>query len=474
MIDKLILQDLTELLERHELAVYLGPDLPEALGGVPGWPDLAIRLAERGGFTASDWPMAAARYDQLSGRRNLIDWLDGQINGRPPGPFYSALAKLPISKYISTTYDELLQSSLQAAGREPNIVIEDGDLTSLKNHRPTVVKLFGEVSAGRREALLLTSGDLRELTQRRAAILAQEVQPVFTRTSLLILGQDPRAKFFRDIYHQYAEQAGPLKRRSFAVWSGLERWEIDDWKTDEVAVLDIDPIELIDALLNTEGKATMSSPIISSTVTTKLGGGSTPFQNQNQVMSNYENAVFVSYAWGGESEFIVDELEQAFRERGIRIVRDKKDLDYKGSIKAFEQRIGKGQCIVLVISDKYLRSEHCMYELVEVEKNQNLRDRIFPIVLTEAQIYKALNRLNYIKYWEEQIEQLDQAIKGVKVMSNLSGFTADLDKYARIRASFDHLTDLLSDMNALTPEMHTVNGFSTLIDAVVGVIENKK
>ena len=77
-------------------------------------------------------------------------------------------------------------------------------------------------------------------------------------------------------------------------------------------------------------------------------------------MNNYEKAVFVSYAWGGESERIVDELERAFAEHGIRIIRDKKDLGYKGSIEAFEQRIGHGQCVVLVISDKYLRSEHCM------------------------------------------------------------------------------------------------------------------
>ena len=42
----------------------------------------------------------------------------------------------------------------------------------------------------------------------------------------------------------------------------------------------------------------------------------------------------------------------------------------------FEQRIGQGQCIILVISDKYLRSEHCMFELVEVDKNRDLRERI--------------------------------------------------------------------------------------------------
>ena len=177
---------------------------------------------------------------------------------------------------------------------------------------------------------------------------------------------------------------------------------------------------------------------------------------------------------GGESERAVDELERAFAERGIRIVRDKKDLDYKGSIEAFEQRIGQGQCIVLVISDKYLRSEHCMYELLEVDKNLDLRERIFPIVLADARIYKAKDRLIYIRHWDEQIEQLNQAIKQVNVMTNLAGITTDLDKYARIRANFDHLTDLLSDMNALTPEMHAANGFSTLISSVERAMAGKQ
>lgn len=189
-------------------------------------------------------------------------------------------------------------------------------------------------------------------------------------------------------------------------------------------------------------------------------------QNHRQTAGDYENAVFISYAWGGESEQTVDELEQAFAKHGIRIVRDKKDLGYKGSIEMFERRIGQGQCIVLVISDKYLRSEHCMHELVEVDTNRSLRERIFPIVLADARIYKAMDRLTYIKYWDEQIEKLNQSIKEVGILTNLAGITADLDKYARIRSNFDHLIDLLRDMNALTPEIHTANGFSTLISAV--------
>jgi nucleoside phosphorylase/DNA-binding winged helix-turn-helix (wHTH) protein len=187
----------------------------------------------------------------------------------------------------------------------------------------------------------------------------------------------------------------------------------------------------------------------------------------------YEKAVFVSYAWGGESERIVDELEQSFSNRGIGIVRDKKSLKYKGSIEEFEQQISQGQCIILVISDKYLRSEHCMYELVKIDENQEFRKRVFPIVLDDAHIYKTIDRLEYIRYWDERIAQLNQALKQVPIITNLAGTTVDIDKFALIRAEFARLVNLLGDMNALTPKIHVANSFSTLIDTVEAVLTGK-
>lgn len=179
-----------------------------------------------------------------------------------------------------------------------------------------------------------------------------------------------------------------------------------------------------------------------------------------------KSAIFISYAWGGESERTVNELELAFAERGLSTVRDKKDLSYKDSIREFEQRLGQGQCIILVISDRYLRSEHCMYELVEIAKHKEFRKRIFPIVLEDARIYKPLDRLEYIKHWDKEIDQLDTAIKGMDKLTDLSGFTADLDKYVYIRAQFADLIHLLSDMNSLTPDMLAKDGFAALIRAI--------
>jgi len=46
-------------------------------------------------------------------------------------------------------------------------------------------------------------------------------------------------------------------------------------------------------------------------------------------MQDYEQAVFISYAWGGESEEIVNQLDEALQKRGVKITRDKQDLDIR-------------------------------------------------------------------------------------------------------------------------------------------------
>lgn len=182
-------------------------------------------------------------------------------------------------------------------------------------------------------------------------------------------------------------------------------------------------------------------------------------------MGNYENAVFISYAWGGEREEIVNQIDQALQQRGLKIIRDKRELDYKGSIKAFMERIGQGNCVIVVISDKYLRSPNCMFELVEIAENRQFNDRIFPVVLADADIYDPLKRLGYVKYWEDKRNALAKAMQKVDP-ANLQGIRDEMDMYHRIRNEISGLASLLKDMNTLTPEMHQDSNFSELYESI--------
>ncbi len=182
-------------------------------------------------------------------------------------------------------------------------------------------------------------------------------------------------------------------------------------------------------------------------------------------MGNYENEVFISYAWGGEHEEMVNQIDQSLQKRGLKITRDKRDLGYKGSIKEFMERIGQGLCIIVVVSDKYLRSPNCMFELVEIAENKQFHDRIFPIVLSDATIYDPVKRIEYVKYWEAKRAELAEAIKSVDP-AHLQGLREDIDNYDRFRDQISGLTSMLKDMNALTPEMHRDSDFEALYTAI--------
>ncbi len=107
-----------------------------------------------------------------------------------------------------------------------------------------------------------------------------------------------------------------------------------------------------------------------------------------------------------------------------------------------------------------------MFELVQIARHGEFYDRIFPIVLDDAKIYKAIHRVRYIKHWEDQIRELEEALKDVGA-ANLPGLHKDIDLYTKIRHTIDGLTDTLRDMNALTAEMHRETEFAELIEAVV-------
>ena len=190
--------------------------------------------------------------------------------------------------------------------------------------------------------------------------------------------------------------------------------------------------------------------------------------------TNSSPEIFISYTWGGDSEIIVNQVDEAFQGRNILIVRDKRDLGFKVNIREFMKRIGQGKAIIVIISDKYLKSDNCMFELTQIAKNGDLYDRIFPIVLADANIYEPIQQINYIIYWEQKIEELNVAMNTLRDVSNLKGPRDALDRYTDYRAMIGDLLDILKRMNTLTPEIHQNSNFETLFQAVIQKVEESR
>ena len=175
--------------------------------------------------------------------------------------------------------------------------------------------------------------------------------------------------------------------------------------------------------------------------------------------------VFISYAWGGESEEVVEEIDRAFQAKNINIMRDNKDIEYKMNIKEFMQKLGRAKCILLIISDRYLKSRFCMNELMEIEDRGDFIQRIFPIVLRNVNIYEAAGRLQYIRFWEQEKDILDRKLRE-GTLQHKQSITQALELYAKISERFDGLIERIVHLNTLTTDVHRESNFETLIQAV--------
>jgi internalin A len=158
---------------------------------------------------------------------------------------------------------------------------------------------------------------------------------------------------------------------------------------------------------------------------------------------------FVSYAWG-QNEFFVDCLCDAAKTHKIDILRDRNEIGMGDSIPNFMNRLRDGERVFVVLSDKYLRSPNCMYELAEIwdrskKDPKNFLPRICLWTMPDAKIWTPAERALYAVHWREEYNKLNDFVQ-------------------------DHGEDILgpTDRKAL----HNMRGFSTDVGEILATLAN--
>lgn len=137
--------------------------------------------------------------------------------------------------------------------------------------------------------------------------------------------------------------------------------------------------------------------------------------------------LFLSYNY--HDTIYADIIEQQIRlntNDEIFISNYTSDVKYKDSFRKFMDSIDEHGFVLCIVSDYYLKSKACMYEVGEVIKNHNYRKRILFIVLSRddyklfvkkesaksaPDIYNVHGRAKYVKYWQGEFEKLKKEIK---------------------------------------------------------------
>lgn len=104
-------------------------------------------------------------------------------------------------------------------------------------------------------------------------------------------------------------------------------------------------------------------------------------------------------------------------------------VPYKGSFKVFMNSIQEHNFVLCIVSDNYLKSQACMYEVGEVIKDRHFDEKLLFVVIGEnddkyysddvdnfapAKIYgNEKNRLKYLLYWKNEYEDLKKELEKI-------------------------------------------------------------
>ncbi len=154
--------------------------------------------------------------------------------------------------------------------------------------------------------------------------------------------------------------------------------------------------------------------------------------------------IFLSYNWhDGETADRIDRHLSGLQ--GVTVKRDVRDIGPWKSIREFMEGIRQQDYAVLIVSDSYLKSKNCMFEVTEMMKEREYADKIFPAVV-ETGIYDPLVRAGYISYWQQECGKLEAAVKGL-APANAVELAADLKRYKNIASSVGEFLSIVADRN---------------------------
>jgi internalin A len=186
-----------------------------------------------------------------------------------------------------------------------------------------------------------------------------------------------------------------------------------------------------------------------------------------------QDEVYISFAWKQErAEPLVDTLIDSLGGYGIRVLRDSDQLQPGDRISAFMKRLSAGRCVLLVLSEAYLRSPFCMTELHGIWVNARQREdellrRIVPLVQPDAGIGTIAGRIAHAAHWKAEYEALDALLRqhGAEVMG-----IGDFQRFKAIGDFYRHVSDMLSFADdVLVPRDRMVlsaDGFAVVRDLI--------
>lgn len=195
--------------------------------------------------------------------------------------------------------------------------------------------------------------------------------------------------------------------------------------------------------------------------------------------NSQEKTLFLSYCQ--KDSAIADLLEnklQANIEGKARISRDIRDVEYHESFKRFMQTIETHDFVIMIISDNYLKSRNCMFEVLEVIKDSQFQKKLAFIVLSDsdtqyyndqtvgnigADVYSSDGQTSYSLYWANAEKDLQAQIEALGDPTRALYQIKEKRIVQKILLDLPEFMEFIKDVRGIPLTEHINNNFQDIL-----------
>ena len=196
---------------------------------------------------------------------------------------------------------------------------------------------------------------------------------------------------------------------------------------------------------------------------------------QSKQIEEKKRRIFLSYCQkDSDIADLIEEKLTPYIQYYYGISRDVRDVSYKESFRKFMESIQEHEYVIMILSDRYMKSLNCMFEMLEVFKDSNYGKKLLFFVLSEgdvkyyktpnvgniaADIYTTEGQTNYILYWKEELHKVDKQIQQIGEPMYAMIQINNKSKIVKIQLELQEFFGYIADARGLALEEHINSEF---------------
>lgn len=203
-------------------------------------------------------------------------------------------------------------------------------------------------------------------------------------------------------------------------------------------------------------------------------------ENEPEVAAeSQEKTLFLSYCQKDSDIANLIEAGLASHISGkAKISRDIRDVEYHESFKKFMQTIETHDFVIMIVSDHYLKSRNCMFEVLEVIKDSQFQKKLAFIVLSDsdiqyyqdqsvpsigAKVYSLEGQTAYSLYWTKIEKELQEQIEALGDPTRAIHQIKEKRIVQRILLDLPEFMEFIKDAKGLPLSEHIENEFKDIV-----------